>query len=713
MPFREFADIIGPILELYDACDYESAAILSRAEASRATDPTLSVLLHALDCHLQGQQRWESSYDYSMAREHLKQADASIDTAITTCEDPELSIFKALRSLNGVIEAAISLENALISTDARLMTEISGALVEIAHVGLSLLDEMEGSDSEITDWFKNQLLAWKLYGTGVSAYSRAMDTIRTDEFSEVFEQAQMTISECLVQLEEDGDEDTYTELASYLEFLKHHARIAEESPEQLILKDNQLTWLFSFWGEQELLNKVYDLLLKDPQGLVEEMAAHGITVETIDEDSLSDLFETVLGEGRMTDLVFTLKPVTLNFRGEAIDLRMSVRLYRYGIGTIYIETEVDELSVSDLRVYLSFNGPHSAEYDIAWEDRSYLRLNALAEDIVSTLNKVFPLFEPRCTFRFVPHLNWYAYTLVRRGFHARGKGEDRSLSLDEAAEFRDYRGLLLGQMEARAALDDWIMREPIGIRNLAPIRSHTTDLLVTTENHGILAFPDDPRWIIIQYQETIETTVRLRCLISTLIEIAGEILDSFVEETSDLAQDLDHLDLDVAETRITETRRSLLPVIHFDTMAHMNIELIRGTLTSNYRDHAELMKEIMDDLNVDRMVAYLERRLGILSHHQTQFSDIASNVVERRAKEMEKKQEELDKRRTSAMEFVELFISVLAIGEVLGILFNALRALEIPIDPILESLTYFIAIFLMFAVIFFIRRGGFRKQEVL
>ena len=111
MPFQEFSDIIWPILELYDACDYESAAILSRTEASRADDPVLSILLTALDFHLQGQSRWESSYDYAMARSHLKNAEASIEKGISSCEDSELGIFKALKALNGVIEAEI-LKNA-------------------------------------------------------------------------------------------------------------------------------------------------------------------------------------------------------------------------------------------------------------------------------------------------------------------------------------------------------------------------------------------------------------------------------------------------------------------------------------------------------------------------------------------------------------------------------------------------------------------------
>ncbi len=711
MPFQESIEIITPILELYDACDYESAAILSRTEASRATDSTLSLLLNALDSFCQGHSRWESSYDYSMAREHLRHAEASIEKGIKTCEGPEQYIFHSLKSLNGVLEAAISLENALISTDAHSMTDIAEVLVELSNSGLDQISELSEIESEIVDWFKTQLLAWQLYGTGVAAYSRAMSALRTEEFRDVFDEAQKTILECLTKLEEDGDEDTYTELASYLEFLQHHAALAEASPEQIVLANNQLTWLFSFWGEQEYLTKVYDLLIEDSKSLIDETSALGVTVQTIDEDTLSDLFETVLGTERMKNLVFTLKPLTLSFRGQDIEIRVSVRIYRYGVGTIYLEADVDELTVSDLRVYLSLNGPHSAEYYITWEDRNYLRLNALAEDIVSNLNKVFPLIEPKCTLRFVPHLNWYAYVLIRRGLYARNDTEVRKISLEEAVSLPDYKGLLLGQMEARAALDDWILRDIIGIRNLAPIRSHSTDLLVTTENHGVICFSDDPRWIILQYQETIETAVRLRCLISTLIEIAGEILDTFVSETSDLAQELDRLDLDVAEARITETRRSLLPVIHFDTLAHMNIELIRGTLTSNYRDHAELMRAMMDDINIDRMVSYLERRLNILSHHQTLFSDIASGVVERRAKEAEKKQEEMDKRRTQAMELVELFISVLAIGEVLGIIFNAIRALNIFIEPILESMTYFISILLMFFIIFYIRRGGFRRRE--
>lgn len=711
MPFNKYLDVIRPILELYDNCDYEGAAILSRRELSEAEEIPLKVLLQTLLYHFEGHSRWESSYDYASARNLLKKADNVIQERMNICGELDQRGLLCFKCLNDAVEAAIDLENALIAVDANKMTDISNRLLDMATKGLELLDEMQPNDDNFPGWLLSQMRSWQMYGKGVSAYSRAMAALRTPQFEVISNASEEEILQCLVGIEEEGDEDSYSELASYLEFLRAHRDLVTTQNEYLIAKQSKLTWLFSFWGEPEQLNSIYNQLLTDGTRFVEDMKKIGITIQTIDEDSLSDLFETVLGEDKMKDLVVTLSPLSLNFRGEELDIRVGLRIYRYGIATIYLETYSDELTVSDLRVYLSFCGPHSAEYDIIWENRSYTRLSSVAEYIVSSLSKILGESSPDLHLRFVPHLNWYGYALVERGFWARSSKDDRLLSLVEVSTFPDYKGLLLGQMEARAALDDWILREPIGIRNLAPIRSHITDLLITTENHGILSFPDDPRWIILQYQETIETAVRLRCLISTFIEIAGEILDTFIEETSDLARELDSLDLDIAESRITETRRQLLPVIHFDTMAHMNIELIRGTLTSNYRDHAELMKEMMDDLNVDRMVHYLERRLGILSHHQTLFSDIATGVVERRAKEMEKKQAEMDNRRTQAMELVEIFISVLAIGEVLSILFNAIRSLQIVIDPILESLTYFASMSLMLLIILYIRRGGFGKEE--
>ena len=112
----------------------------------------------------------------------------------------------------------------------------------------------------------------------------------------------------------------------------------------------------------------------------------------------------------------------------------------------------------------------------------------------------------------------------------------------------------------------------------------------------------------------------------------------------------------------------------------------------------------MDDLNIDRMVNYLERRLGILSHHQTLFSDIASGVIERRTKEREKKEAEMENRRTQSMEFVEIFISILAIGEVISILFDALRNLDIQFAPAIEPITYFVAMALVFLFIMYVRR---------
>jgi len=645
-----------------------------------------------------------------MARNLLKKSESVIDVNIEQCTEKEQKGLKCLHILNEVLEAAINLENALISVDADGMNRIATELSVSAAQGLDAISDLDFDKKTLGSWFESQFTAWELYGKGVAAYGKAMASLYTKDFAKVYRQTEVEIQECLEGIMEQEDEDSYTELLSYLEFLRYHKEIVEEHPNYLILKRTQLMWLFNFWGEPDLLNNGYNLLMKDSTRFEQQLMEKGVSVITIDQESLSDLFETVLGQERMKNLSISLNPVKLNFKGQMLELRISVRLYRYGVATVYIDTNFEELTVSDFRVLLSLNGPHSAEYDIQWEDRTYTRLSAIAEEIVEKMDIVFKELGETIQFKFASHLNWYGYGLIQGGLWSRGENDDVLLKLEDASTYPDYKGLLLGQMEARAALDDWVMKDATGIRNLAPIRSHTTDLFVTSENHGVLYFPDDPRWIVLQYQETIETSVRLRCLISTFIEIAGDILDTFVEETSDLAKELDNMELDFAEKRITETRQQLLPVIHFDTSAHMNIELIRGTLTTNYRDHAELMRALIDDLNIDRLVNYLERRLGILSHHQTLFSDIASQVVERRAKERERRETEMENRRTKSMEFVEIFISILAIGEVISILFSALRNLEIQFAPAIEPITYFVAMAFVFLFIMYVRRTS-RIQE--
>jgi len=713
MPMRDHVVDLRPILDLYDECSYEDAVVLARKMLTDTSDPAMKVLLKALVLHIEGYSRWDSSYDYSMARSLLKEADEVISSGMSSVDVVDQRVLRALSTLNDVLSAAVDLENALISTDAEGMNQTAQRLENTSAQGLSYLKDTENHENVLGDWLRDQLVSWKFYGAGAAAYGRAMAAYRTDRFEQVLKESEKVIEESLKYHEEDEDEDSYTELASYLAFLRKHADLKRQHPNYLVLKSNHLTWSFSFWVEHECLNKIYDLLLEDSSEFVKRMEELGIHAEAVDEDSLSDLFETVLGADRMRDLVIPMQPLKLLFRGKEITMKTTLRLYRYGIGTIYFETNEDELTVSDLRVYLSFNGPHSAEYRIQWEEKPYCYLHTVAEEIVNALDKVFQVLDPDAVVRFVSHLNWYAYTLARRGIWSRGDGEDRVLTLEDASKYPDFKGLVLGQMEARAALDDWVSRDPLDTKNLAPIRSHTTDLLITTENHGVLSFPDDPNWIVVQYQETLETAVRLRCLITTLIDIAGELLTTFVDETADLAKELNHLDLEVAEKRITATRSKLLPVIHFDTLAHMNIELIHGTLTSNYRDHAELLRQVMDDLNVGPMVQFLERRLGILSHHQTLFSDIAAGVIDRRTKEKEKRDAELDDRRTKAMEYMEVFISVLAVGEVISVVFDALRAppLSFTIGEIYQTVTYFVAVFVMFAFIFYIRRTVRIKDE--
>jgi hypothetical protein len=713
MPFHDFLPILKPIMDLYDECEYEDASIMAKKELANAKDRNLSVVLQVLMLHLEGYSRWESSYDYAMARELLRKADGVIDASVDSCPKLEQKGLLSLKTLNGVVTYAIDLENALISTDPKSMTDVAGKLESLAAKGLEYLSGLEEKEGDFVDWLRSTLMVWKYYGAGVAAYGAAMSALRTPRFRKVYAESEKTILASLEYLEGSGDEDSFTELSSYYAFLQRHAEIAEKSPEYLVLRSNELNWLLSFWVEERHLNDILDKLLEDSSGFVNQMNSAGIHVETVDEDSISDLFETVLGADRMKNLVISMKPVTLSFRGKDVPMTLSVRLYRYAIGTIYLKAEEDEMTVSDLRTYLTFNGPQSAEYLIKWQDRTYRYISELASEIVEALQKSFAMIEPGSAIRFVPHLNWYAYALIRHGISTTTDGERTVVTLEQAAQHPDFRGLLIGQTEARAALDDWIARDPLRSRNLAAIRSHTTDLLVTTENHGVLSFPDDPHWIVVQYQETIETVVRLRCLISTLIEIAGDLLDSFVEETADLAGELDTLELDVAERRISETRRRLLPVIHFDTMAHMTIELIRGTLTSHFRDHAELLRAVMDALNVNPMVEFLERRLGILSHHETLFSDIAEGVVERRAKEQEKIEAEQEARSARAMELVGVFISILAIGDVLSMFVGALRdePFQLTILPIYELIAYVIVIILVFYVVLGLRKGKFQRKK--
>ena len=113
------------------------------------------------------------------------------------------------------------------------------------------------------------------------------------------------------------------------------------------------------------------------------------------------------------------------------------------------------------------------------------------------------------------NLGWQSivsFNKVRKVDHQANTSEQiRDMRL--VASHRDYVGLVAGSREARASIDDWrfVVRPPF--ENLATIRSHDCDLMVASDNRTLLAFPDDPHYIIKQYEITAQVTANIRVIV--------------------------------------------------------------------------------------------------------------------------------------------------------------------------------------------------------
>ncbi len=254
---------------------------------------------------------------------------------------------------------------------------------------------------------------------------------------------------------------------------------------------------------------------------------------------------------------------------------------------------------------------------------------------------------------YMPDTGWHAYLCATKIDEVNLDGSVRraGVGFDDIGHHPDINGFLIEQRETRASFDDWRfagIQPDIG-RNLALIRSHQTDAFFGSEYHAFLFFPDDPMYLIAQYEATVDLMIRL-----------DTALKYFRRQAQDMSRDVrsmlapkrhrdtapgDHApgstkdgDGEAYRDDIDELRRSLEDARMLRWEAREIRHLTASAATSRYKDHGDLMTAIMERMKLDKVVATLDDHLSNLSELQTSILERIEGV---RAKERARKERNL------------------------------------------------------------------------
>jgi len=241
---------------------------------------------------------------------------------------------------------------------------------------------------------------------------------------------------------------------------------------------------------------------------------------------------------------------------------------------------------------------------IQLERHSYANLRSIAQTILNRVQAVFQgtgTIEASRAWSIDPNRDWFSYLYLR------SVTIDGRLAYAEALlQQSEFKGILIGQREARATLDDWmhvnLPEEWLKQRNLATIRSHAGDLFWVDENHAIIYLPDDPQYLVDQYAQTIEVVSWIRCMMRAF--------DSMAEEMARNALKYARPDRSLQGRRYVEAIQRCLDSLELLRMESLEtLHILLSCEMSRYQDHGRMMAELLRLMNLPPLRSSLEHRM--------------------------------------------------------------------------------------------------------
>jgi hypothetical protein len=183
----------------------------------------------------------------------------------------------------------------------------------------------------------------------------------------------------------------------------------------------------------------------------------------------------------------------------------------------------------------------------------------------------------------------------------------------------DFHGFEVTSREARAALDDWnLASAPPQQFNLAPIRSHKTDIFYVEQNRAFIFLPDDPQFIVNQYNDTARWASNL-----VTVTIAHEY------ESKNLIRAIEkHLGaIEQGEASIASLPRWRGRIQMMQRQSEQVLDLARGFAMTKYVDHSELLRALIKTSRLEFMTEILSENCRLLDRLYAYMGDLISEQV--------------------------------------------------------------------------------------
>ncbi|MCX6248524.1 MAG: hypothetical protein NTW10_12430 [Bacteroidetes bacterium] len=174
----------------------------------------------------------------------------------------------------------------------------------------------------------------------------------------------------------------------------------------------------------------------------------------------------------------------------------------------------------------------------------------------------------------------------------------------------EYPGLIAYPRADKASIDDWvdIKVDALKINNMAQIRAHKGDLFVVGENHAISYFPDDPHFIVKQYEETAKWVFLIQSLAKSTLRDCQKAVKEFDDEH-------------ILENFMKSPERTLTPAqlmghqlkLQKMRMAAIHaVDHVSAIYISQYADHTLLLKEAFTNSGANNIISALRSKISDL-----------------------------------------------------------------------------------------------------
>lgn len=607
--------------------------------------PELQQVLEGFMLYAEGNEEWEKSYNYQVIKDKLaKSQELFLKAASQTPDQRDQLLLKGLATLSEVNIHAVETENGLMANDPDHMVLAGTKAAHLSKATFDLFPKDNGED-EVMELMVELLEEYIHYQAGFADYARLVKLQRDDsqEFVRQFDNGVKELEKHLEFLEGI----TYSEVNACL--LNLHAIHALVGKPRIEIRSSHHLLSITLYVGADFANHILNTMVgKSPEEISEELFGGEMGVELAGLAQLDDFLETNIGASQAESLQILVGSATLQLFDKPFEFSVELRIRRFGTCNILFKFDLTDtpLTVSDLRAIQTLVGPQTGTNQISFQGQNFDRL----VDVVTFIDRLLLRYHKgwaKTTLTLkdffmdgVPHEHertWYSRTvLLDVGILDQNGSYQRVVDYHTLETSPEFKGLVLPLYEGRSALDDWVQRPAKQWDNLAEIRAHECDLIYATSHTMTVFMPDDPQWVVEGVLNCAELMTEINCLILAFDQMAENVRSRLIKRVQEAKRSLELVQPGQIQTTVAEIRRRSIETTEFELLAMQAIQLLQSQGTLRYFDHAEFMRALVEKVDVEPVVANLERKLVMIKESQegiVQTSEALLNKYEQRVSE--------------------------------------------------------------------------------